>query len=293
MRISYRIIQNSKKIDPLLPFMLPQCRTIQHANQELIWLKNHFQNSKSKLLKAVLQRYNGKPLQYILETQPFGDDLTIKCKLNVLIPRWETDDICNYINTKILKNYARTDKKVKIIDLCSGSGCVSLALKEKNPTFEIVGVDISDDCIQLATENKILNHLQDVQYIQGNVLRPSSSLMNVLTSEKDAKRVDMIVSNPPYVLHSTLPQLNVSVKKYEPSLALFGNLQFYENFVNVWSNHCDSFFYELGEEEQYLCVQNNLDSNVWSVFKWMDGNDKLRGVYGYRKNSNISKMFNI
>ncbi|OBA26961.1 modification methylase HemK [Hanseniaspora valbyensis NRRL Y-1626] len=293
MRISYRMIQKARLINPLLPYMLPQCRNLQDAKQELIWLEKHFKNQNIQLAKAVIERFKGKPLQYILKNQPFGEDLTINCRPNVLIPRWETDEFCHFINTKIFQNYQSQDinKKINIVDLCSGSGCISLSIKESNTMFNVFGVDISDSCINLANENKKINSLEDVEFIKGDILNPDLKLLNKLIASSAEKKIDMIISNPPYILHSFLPYLNTSVKKYEPSLALFGNLEFYENFVKIWSKYCDSFFYELGEIEQFEYINSNLDPKVWAVLKWSDSNDKIRGVYGYRKHSQIAKMF--
>lgn len=234
-------------------------------------------------------------MQYILKTQPFGSDLTINCNANVLIPRWETDEMCTYINAALLGNYGKekSPAKVTIVDLCSGSGCISLAIKEANPDFKVVGIDVSDACISLANENKKLNHLEDVEYIQDNVLDPALSTIDRIVNAHTNERIDMIISNPPYVLPSALPFLNQSVKKYEPSLALFGNLEFYENLVKTWANLCDSFFYELGEVEQFEYIQNNLDCSTWTVVRWNDSNNKIRGVYGFRKQSQMAKSINI
>lgn len=295
MRLSYSLIQKARKLDLLLPYMLPQCRNIQDANQELIWLKTYFQNDNAQLHKAVLQRYRGRPLQYILKTQPFGNNLTINCKANVLIPRFETDEICTYINTTLFGNYPKEKNptEVTIVDLCSGSGCISLAIKEANPAFNVIGIDVSAACINLANENKKLNNLEDVEFIQGNVLDPDPNTIERIVKSHSNRRIDMIISNPPYVLPSALPFLNQSVKKYEPGIALFGNLEFYESLVKIWSNLCDSFFFELGELEQFEYIQNHLESSVWIVLRWNDSNNRIRGVYGFRKQSQLAKSISI
>lgn len=313
MRINRQLIRNAQSINPLLPYLLPQCRTLENASTELRWLKEHFQSKPEGMLKhACVQRYKGMPLQYILGTQPFGKELNILCKKNVLIPRWETDEICTFINDILLKRRFEKLKEEKdglkkvIVDLCTGSGCMSLSVKESNPdvkNLHVYGIDVSKPCIDLSNDNQKFNHLENdkekgktwLGYILEDALNPSQELINRLKKKNewtgettigpkgDTPFIECLISNPPYIPTSHLPQLNVSVKNYEPHKALFGDLQFYQNFVDVWSNHCNSFFYELGELSQYECIKTGLNPDHWIVHKWIDGNDKLRGVYGYRK----------
>ena len=312
MRINRQLIQKAQSINPLLPYLLPQCRTLENASTELRWLKEHFQSKPEALLKhACMKRYKGMPLQYILGTQPFGKDLNILCKKNVLIPRWETDEICTFINDVLLKKrFEKLEKEQKlkkvIVDLCTGSGCMSLSIKEtyfnvKN--LHVYGIDVSKPCITLSNDNQKFNNLENdkgkgetwLGYVLNDALNPSKELINRLReknewssvlnvdSKSNAPFIECLISNPPYIPSSRLSQLNVSVKNYEPHKALFGDLQFYQNFVDVWSNYSNSFFYELGESSQYECIKTGLNPNQWIVNKWIDGNDNLRGVYGYRK----------
>ncbi|KKA01634.1 Mitochondrial N(5)-glutamine methyltransferase HuMTQ1 [Hanseniaspora uvarum DSM 2768] len=308
MRINRQLIRKAYDINPLLPYLLPQCRTIENASNELRWLKDYFiSKPPAQLKKACIKRYNGMPLQYILGTQPFGKDLNILCKKNVLIPRWETDEICSFVNEIFLKKRLEGVHKPKtvIIDLCTGSGCISASIKEAYSNVSnmfVYGVDVSEPCIKLSKENQEYNKLDNdfennktwLGYVLHDVLNPKNDLLNRLKNKNEwtgrdisdssnTPFIECIISNPPYIAKSQLPELNVSVKKYEPHKALFGELQFYKNFVNVWSQHCNSFFYELGDESQYECIKAGLDDKQWIVKKWIDGNDKLRGVYGYRK----------
>lgn len=95
-RLSNSLIRNARAVDPLLPPLLGQCRDIGAAQNELRWLREHVegdaerQNAKEKailLRKLIKDRVSGKPLQYILGTEYFGD-LEIKCRPGVLIPRY-------------------------------------------------------------------------------------------------------------------------------------------------------------------------------------------------------------
>ncbi|SGZ38150.1 related to Mitochondrial N(5)-glutamine methyltransferase MTQ1 [Hanseniaspora guilliermondii] len=310
MRINRQLIKKAKNINPLLPYLLPQCRTIENASTELRWINEHFSSKpKSEFIEACKRRYKGMPLQYILGTQPFGKNLNILCKKNVLIPRWETDEITSFLNDVLLKKRLQTirenqeNSKKIILDLCTGSGCISASIKESYPDIKdlfIYGIDVSKACIDLAMENQVFNNLENnkgnydtwLGYLLHDVLNPKKELFKRVKKmdewtggefETSSPFIECIISNPPYIPHKQLSELNVSVKNYEPHKALFGELEFYKNFVDVWSPHCNSFFYELGDITQLDFIRNNLDEDTWTVHKWMDGNDKLRGVYGYRK----------
>ena len=91
-RLPWKILWHAQSIDPLLPLLLRQCRTIPSAANELRWLRDHVQSSShqtsadERLRKLCRDRSRGNPLQYILGDQPFGD-LSILCQRHVLIPR--------------------------------------------------------------------------------------------------------------------------------------------------------------------------------------------------------------
>lgn len=311
MRINRQLIKKARDINPLLPYLLPQCRTIENASTELRWLTDHFSSRpQSELTHACKQRYRGMPLQYILGTQPFGRYLNILCRKNVLIPRWETDEIASFVNDVLLKKRLQsigenqTNSKTVILDLCTGSGCIAASVKEAYPNFHnlfVYGIDVSKACIHLSRENQVFNKLENFKdndntwlgYTLHDVLNPEEALLDRLKKTDEwsggefegstSPFIECIVSNPPYIPYKQLPELNVSVKNYEPHKALFGELEFYKNFVDVWSPHCNSFFFELGDTTQVDAIKDNLDVDTWTVHKWIDGNDKIRGVYGYRK----------
>lgn len=94
-RLSPFLLRNARGIHPLLPLLLRTCRDLQSARNELRWLREHVTSTcdsdqvASKLRAACLERSIGRPLQYILESQPFGD-LDILCRPGVLIPRHVT-----------------------------------------------------------------------------------------------------------------------------------------------------------------------------------------------------------
>lgn len=159
-----------------------------------------------------------KPIQYILGVTSFMD-LKIKVDENVLIPRPETEEIVD----DIIKRNSGGDK---ILDLCSGSGCIALALKKTYPSSEVMAVEISETAMKVAEENARLNDL-DLEFINDDVLHLKTEL----------PKFNLIVSNPPYVRNLEKSQMSKNVLEYEPKLALFVEdddpLVFYRKIISI------------------------------------------------------------
>ena len=158
-----------------------------------------YQSSYTELLS---RRLNGEPLQYIEEYVPFYS-IQINVDQRCLIPRPETEYMI-----EIIKNNIDTPKK--ILDVGTGTGCISLIMKKLFPDSEVHAVDISNDALSLAKENAEINNLE-VNFYQSDLLS------NVETLD-----FDLIVANLPYIPTSTLSTLNKEVIDYEPLIALDG-----------------------------------------------------------------------
>lgn len=152
-------------------------------------------------LKALL---NQKPIQYVTG-RAFFMDLLLQVSPSVLIPRPETEELV--LAVKDCLNYVESPE---IIDVCTGSGCIAVALKYLLPSATINGLDISKEALELARLNAVENNLA-VNFKQGNALQ-----LNAVHNTYDA-----IVSNPPYVLESEKQEMKTNVLAYEPHLALF------------------------------------------------------------------------
>ncbi|KAJ1673747.1 hypothetical protein EV182_004640 [Spiromyces aspiralis] len=173
-----------------------------------------------------------KPLQYILGTQPF-DRLELAVRPPVLIPRPETEEWAIRVSDAIsasLQQYAR--RRVRILDLCSGSGCISLALASRLPadTAEIVGVDVSAKAVLLADENLSLNerYLRNaVSFYQvdlnGDVSKQMMAVMGAASHDAVVGEFDVVVSNPPYVSYREYCSLDSDVRDWEDPNALVPN----------------------------------------------------------------------
>lgn len=163
---------------------------------------------KNILEKWIILLVNEKmPIQYILGSVPFND-IDILVQPPTLIPRPETEEWCWYIIEHLT---LLNDKKINILDLATGSGCIALALAHHLPQATIVATDIAPIALELAEKNKEHNN------IISNVTFINSDLFNALPC---GVRFDIIVSNPPYIAPSEWNNLDQTVTQWEDYNAL-------------------------------------------------------------------------
>lgn len=177
------------------------------TQQDLI-LANDIKVSESDLLyfRDKIKRIEaGEPFQYVIGfTEFFG--LDIKVNPDVLIPRPESEELVDWVVSSV--------KEGKIIDLCTGSGCMALAIKDCLPKAELFGSDISKGAIETAKQNSELLDLK-VDFVVNDVLNEQDSLI------ESKGKFDVILSNPPYVLESDKAFMSSTVIEHEPQIALF------------------------------------------------------------------------
>lgn len=162
--------------------------------------------SESELLNVrscVKRLEKGEPIQYVLGYTEFAG-LKLKVGPEVLIPRPETEELVQLV-------LRRHSGKLSVLDACSGSGCIALALKLKLPDAEVSGVEVSEKALSLSRRNADRNKL-DVRFDHLDLLDEASFLPGDL---------DLIVSNPPYVPLSEKQTMHRNVLEYEPHIALF------------------------------------------------------------------------
>lgn len=180
----------------------------------LILNKNEKINEPELLrLNAVVEELKqNKPIQYIIgETEFYG--LKLKVTPDVLIPRPETEEMVQWIINDTKPN---SFKKITILDIGTGSGCIAIALKKNLPKTDVLATDISVAALSVARENAKANDVS-ISFCQMNVLEQLHLALNVLS----ARLFDVIVSNPPYVKISEKRQMEKNVLDYEPHMALF------------------------------------------------------------------------
>ena len=137
---------------------------------------------------------------------------------SVLIPRPETELLVE----EIIK-LSKSKENVKILDIGSGSGAISITLAKELKSSWVLGVDISDKALKTANKNRELNEVKNVKFKKSDVF-----------SEVDYKEFDVIVSNPPYIPYEEYLELMPEVKEYEPKIALTAEengLYFYKKIV--------------------------------------------------------------
>lgn len=196
-----------------------------------------FSEEQAHLLQTVLERLRaGEPLQYIAGFTYF-DDLKIQVAPGVLIPRPETEELVVWVQESIGRR-----ENLKIEDWCTGSGCIALALKHRNPAFEVKGYDISPEALEIAAENARQLNLELV-FQQKDALNAEST-----------GNVDIILSNPPYIPWKEKEDMHRNVTEFEPDLALFvpdeDPLLFYRSLTQYASKTLSSgglLFFELHE----------------------------------------------
>lgn len=199
--------------------------------------------SDFKQIKDIIARLKShEPIQYILGETEFYE-LALKVNPAVLIPRPETEELVHWIINSELKSDAQ------ILDIGTGSGCISLALKKNRNAAQVFAVDISEGAIETAKGNAKHNGLE-VDFFQADILN---------WKNYNWPNYDVIVSNPPYVRTCEKLQMEDNVLEYEPDGALFveddNPLIFYltiAEFAQVYLEENAYLFFEINE---YLGVE--------------------------------------
>ena len=213
----------------------------------------------------------GEPLAYILNQWEFYG-LQLYVDSNVLIPR---DDTCAVTSLAIQKALF-LDKGPRILDLCTGSGCIGLAIASRVKDARVTLADISKEALAIAKKNTVLNHMTGrVSCVQSDALgRPSAFL----------GKFDMIVSNPPYITTQEMAELPDSVRDFEPHLALHGGtdgLDFYRSIVENYTEALKPggylcFEFGMGQGDGVCRI---LEDNGYTILeRTRDYNDRERAV---------------
>lgn len=189
------------------------------------------------LIDKRLQKF---PLQYIIGEWDFYGR-TFKVGEGVLIPRPETELLVDEV-IKFCKNFNKSD--VKVLDLCSGSGCIGLTIAKELTDSEVWCVEKSENAFKYLSENAKLLSAENTVCIKGDIL---NGFMNF-----HLPKPDIIISNPPYIRTSEIPELQAEVR-FEPHIALDGGKDgyvFYRALSEKWLPFIKSgggIFVECGE----------------------------------------------
>jgi release factor glutamine methyltransferase len=161
----------------------------------------------------LLQRAHGIPLQYLLGTQQFWG-LEFIVTPDVLIPRPETENLVEEA-INLAKSFKQKHREYTILDICTGCGCIAVALSKALPHARILATDVSAKALTIARRNaKRLGVGERITFLKGDLFEPIKKLCG--------EKLDMIVANPPYVASGEIQSLASEVKDYEPKIALDG-----------------------------------------------------------------------
>ncbi len=168
---------------------------------------------------SLLRRAGREPLQYILGQTEFHG-LAIQVGPGILIPRPETELLVEEAIALIRKRQPQMTK-LRMLDLCTGSGCIALALAHAFPSADVYGTDISDRAIHYAEENAKGNQIPNVKFVKGSLFEPFIEQCGVSYAHLT---FDLIISNPPYVKTDDIEHLQPEIKHWEPAAALDGGI---------------------------------------------------------------------
>ena len=203
---------------------------IESAEQEALWIVQHVLRlpahhvviDRDRLLASteladvnglVQRRVGREPLQYIFGTQEFCG-LEFHVNPAVLIPRPETELLVEYVAQRISAEQSAT-----IVDVCTGSGCIAVAIARQRPRARLIATDLSSRSLDVARQNAIRHSVGErIIWLEGN-------LLGALAGQKLEGQVDVIVSNPPYIAEADWATLQPEVRLFEPRGALVAGPQ--------------------------------------------------------------------
>ncbi len=176
-----------------------------------IYFKTITPEQQMELERLIVRAEQGEPIQYIIGHVDFRG-LEICCDRRALIPRPETEQLVEQVLQAVASGEWRVASELKIADIGTGTGCISLALLHELPNAVVTAIDISPDALALARENAgRLGLLDRFQALENNLL-----------DGFEKHTLDIVVSNPPYIFSDVCKNLDRSVRDFEPKLALDG-----------------------------------------------------------------------
>ena len=233
---------------------------------DIEYLEKYLDKSKLEEGKELLKK--GIPVQYIVGNVDFYGNI-IEVNKNVLIPRFETEELVSKLIDYIHEYF---DKKIDIVDIGTGSGCIAITLK-KQLDCDMTAVDISDEALEVAKKNAINNNV-DIKFIKGDILTPLT------------KKYDCIVSNPPYISYNE--EIMDIVKNNEPHIALYADndgLYYYEEilknakeYINKKSIIAFEIGYTQGKRIKEL-KDKYLPNSIFKLERDMQGKDRFVFIF--------------
>lgn len=221
-----------------------------------------------------------KPIQYILgEAWFYG--FKFKVNENTLIPRSETEELVEWILKELsIINY---QLPINILDIGTGTGCIPISLKANLPEAEVFTIDVSEKALEIANQNAKDNNVE-INFIQTDILK-TNNLENLLPfTLNPLPKLDIIVSNPPYVRNLEKEEIKKNVLNYEPHLALFVEdndaLLFYRKIAQLAKESLQPnglLFFEINQYlgKETIELLENLGFKNIELRKDLKGNERM------------------
>ena len=253
------------EVELILCYLLQKDRIYLHLNRK----KEVSQEIKDKFYKLAEKRNNGYPLQYITNSQEFmGLDFYVQ--EGALIPRPDTETLVETVINIVKERY---NKKIKILDLGTGSGAIALSLAYYLRNSFVTAIDISDIAVETTKINIKKHNLNNIEVIKGNIFE-----------DNFGEKFDVLVSNPPYIESDEIKNLQTEVSVYEPRLALDGGvdgLDYYKPIVELFKKICEEngvLAVEIGRQQKKSVEEIFLNSKVFKevkAYRDLAGNDRV------------------
>lgn len=267
-----------KKRDYINPTLDVQLILSYLLNKDKIYLILHKdevveEEVANKFFTMVNRRNEGYPLQYMTNSQEFMG-LELYIREGVLVPRPDTEILAEKI-INIAKQPDFIDKKLRILDIGTGSGAIAVSLGYYLDNSEVTAIDISKKAVEIAEINVKKHNLTNVSIFESDIFE-DTFLLN--------KKYDVVVSNPPYIEEDTIPQLMTEVSRYEPKIALDGGpdgLDYYRRIAAVFKRvHSDNSILsvEIGSNQRYKVMEIFKNINILTRIecdKDLSGNDRV------------------
>ena len=171
---------------------------------------------------AVKRHSDGEPIQYIIGSEEFYGRRFLVNE-HVLIPRPETEELVQGTLQRLDRLFSESDQ-IDLVDVGTGSGAISVTLKLEKPELKVTAVDLSKDALEVARKNA--SELgAEIEFLHGDLLQPLIS---------QGKKVDVVISNPPYIPVADQEWMSDIVTEHEPHMALFAGedgLDMYRRFM--------------------------------------------------------------
>ena len=243
------------------------------SRAEIIYNAGVLKLFEQKIEEVIERLLRHEPVQYVFG-HTLWNGLDLKVTPATLIPRPETAELVEKIGKNYelqITNYELQNTHLKVLDIGTGSGCIAIAIKKAHPEWEVTGIDISAEAIEVARENAVRNGVEVTFEVADIFTHHPSPITH--------HQYDLIVSNPPYICEKEKNSMESNVLDYEPGTALFvpdeDPLLFYRRIAELKAGR--SLFFEINEAygaevAQLLCEKGYTDVQI---IQDMYGKDRI------------------